>query len=258
MGEIIITKRNGVNTKSKFELSQNVIISPDMIHHDDNKAFGERIRQLREELKLTQPELAKRCGWDSQSRISHYEKGTREPTLRDVKKIAKALSTDPIILLFGYFPFQNTPQGEYNSSEIGTAFPKQFVPLISWTQAAKWYNAPHNIIVNQHTEFVPSFSPEASPNCYALKVEGDSMTALSGYTQTFRAGEIIIIDPEKKPENNSFVIAYIDKDKEITFKQYVIDGGKKYLKPLNPQYPIRELMGDMKICGTVIATFMKF
>lgn len=62
--------------------------------------ISKNIKNARLAAKLTQPELADRCGW-GQSRLSNYERGQREPGLDDIKTIAKALNTDYMRLLTG-------------------------------------------------------------------------------------------------------------------------------------------------------------
>ncbi|MEN2769800.1 S24 family peptidase [Escherichia coli] len=39
---------------------------------------------------------------------------------------------------------------------------------------------------------------------------------------------------------------------EATFKKYISDMGKAFLKPLNPQYPIIEMDNDCEIVGVVV------
>jgi len=47
---------------------------------------------------------------------------------------------------------------------------------------------------------------------------------------------------------------------ESTFKMLLIDSGKRYIKALNPSWPtqIEEIVGDITICGVVIAKMEKF
>ena len=59
-----------------------------------SKAFGQRLKTARTQAGLSQPELAKQCGWDSQSRVSNYERGERTPSLDDIDKLSRALGTD--------------------------------------------------------------------------------------------------------------------------------------------------------------------
>nr|WP_294864371.1 S24 family peptidase [uncultured Pseudogulbenkiania sp.] len=62
--------------------------------------LGKRLKELRVEKGISQPDLAKLCGWDSQSRISQYETDKREPSLSDMEKLAAALGTTVKTLLF--------------------------------------------------------------------------------------------------------------------------------------------------------------
>jgi SOS-response transcriptional repressor LexA len=81
---------------------------------------------------------------------------------------------------------------------------------------------------------------------------GDAMVATQGHSKSFQEGNIIIVNPEKTAEHGAYVIALLPKAKEVTFKQYVIDGGIRYLRPLNPQYPMIQIDGNTRICGIVV------
>ncbi|MGJ8524133.1 hypothetical protein R84981_002851 [Carnimonas sp. R-84981] len=54
-------------------------------------SIGGRIKKARLDAGMTQPELAKACGWASQGRVSNYERDLREPKSSDVEVLAKAL-----------------------------------------------------------------------------------------------------------------------------------------------------------------------
>lgn len=62
-------------------------------------AIKDNIKRYRLAAKISQPQLAKLCGWDSQSRISNYETGTRDPSTNDLKKIANALKISVMNLI---------------------------------------------------------------------------------------------------------------------------------------------------------------
>lgn len=55
---------------------------------------GQRIKEKREELHLTQDELAKRMGFKHKSSVSKVEK-SNEITISNAKKFSKALNTTP-------------------------------------------------------------------------------------------------------------------------------------------------------------------
>lgn len=61
-------------------------------------AFGEAIRQMRGELGLSQEALAEACDLD-RTYISGIERGSRNPSLTNILKIAIALNARPADLL---------------------------------------------------------------------------------------------------------------------------------------------------------------
>lgn len=61
--------------------------------------IGERIRKRREELGMSQDELAKKCGYASRVSISKIESDSRGLPTDKIKLIAKALRVDPAYLM---------------------------------------------------------------------------------------------------------------------------------------------------------------
>ena len=61
--------------------------------------IGERIKQRRKELGLTQTELAKRMGLTSKTTICKAETSDFNPTMDRVREFAKALETTPSYLM---------------------------------------------------------------------------------------------------------------------------------------------------------------
>ncbi|MFH7097089.1 LexA family protein, partial [Klebsiella pneumoniae] len=89
-----------------------------------------------------------------------------------------------------------------------------------------------------------------------LRVQGDSMTSPTGLS--IPEGMDILVDTGREPKNGSLVIAKLDDANEATFKKLVIDGGQKYLKPLNPQYPLMQVNGNCRIVGVVVEAKYRF
>ncbi|BAU47105.1 repressor [Sulfurifustis variabilis] len=83
---------------------------------------------------------------------------------------------------------------------------------------------------------------EAEP--FALRVIGDSMAP------EFLDGHIVIIDPAMPVESGAYVI--VDYAGETTFRQYVIEDGRRYLRALNASYPSVELEGEFRVRGVVV------
>lgn len=63
-----------------------------------SESFGERLRRIREEKRLSQAELGERTGFQP-SAISHFESGRRSPSFDNLKKLADALAVTIDFLL---------------------------------------------------------------------------------------------------------------------------------------------------------------
>lgn len=126
------------------------------------------------------------------------------------------------------------------------------VPLISWVQAGAWSEMINNFQPCDADVHYPC--PEKhSSSTFALTVVGESMYP------DFIPGEIIYVDPEVQAGSGSCVVIRQNGDTEATFKQLMLDGSKKYLKALNPNWPtpIIEMLPDATICGVVIGSYRK-
>lgn len=63
------------------------------------KDIGNRVRLLREELRMSQDELATRLGYKSRSSINKIELGQRNLTQSKIKALADALDTTPAYIM---------------------------------------------------------------------------------------------------------------------------------------------------------------
>lgn len=64
--------------------------------------IGQRIKQARAAMGLSQAELARRCGWgEGQTRVSGYENGHREPSFDVLHTLGRVLKCNPAWLAFG-------------------------------------------------------------------------------------------------------------------------------------------------------------
>lgn len=127
--------------------------------------------------------------------------------------------------------------------------PRGRYPLISWVSAGVFSEAvePYN---RDEIETWHETTVASSVNSFWLEVKGDSMTAPVGLS--IPEGMIILVDPEVPPTNGKLVVARIEGQNEATFKRLVVDAGRAFLKPLNPQYPMLEIADDCKIVGVVV------
>lgn len=132
--------------------------------------------------------------------------------------------------------------------------PKNKVPLIIWETASKWCDNNNERDENDIIEWLPN-PGRGGKYTYAIRVHGDSMTSRIPGSKTYPEGCIIYIDPEKRYENLSRVIAKFKDTGEVTFKCYKYDCGRHWLMPLNPDYPPIEITDNVIICGVVVGKY---
>jgi SOS-response transcriptional repressor LexA len=129
------------------------------------------------------------------------------------------------------------------------------IPVISWVQAGVFCSSPDLFHVGDADDWIPALR-KFGPHAYALRVQGDSMVSPYQNQKSYPEGCFIFVDPDKSITNGCRVVARIHDEETATFKVYAEDAGKRYLKPLNPQYPTIEMTSDMHICGVVVGSWM--
>lgn len=119
-------------------------------------------------------------------------------------------------------------------------------PLISWVAAGCWQESCDNFQPGNADEWLQS-TENAGPHGYWLEVKGPSMLP------TFAPGMRILVKPENFDiTSGKFYIAKLLDTGETTFKQYLRDGGKGYLQPLNSAFPVIPISEGVQIIGMVI------
>ena len=205
--------------------------------------IGQRIKQVRKELGITQVQLAK-AAKVNQSTIADLERGRTNNTT-SAAQIAQALGVNAMWLDEG--------KGEKLSRTAIQNFEqapdvRDYVPLISMVQAGSFCEAIDSLHVGDSFEQIPTSYPKKR-HTFALEVSGESMMP------RFPPGMRLIVEPEMEYQSGDFVIAKNGGD--ATFKQIVKDGGVWYLKPLNTQFPTLPL-ADSHVIGVVREAVIKF
>ncbi|MCP1518722.1 phage repressor protein C with HTH and peptisase S24 domain [Pseudomonas migulae] len=171
--------------------------------------LGTRIKKLRKANGMSQQELAFACGWESQSRIGNYERGTRQPNLQDLKKLSDALNVPFAELVAGAAnqitqnliskgvslytrdrpPLHEVANDQDVSSKAGRAKEGR-VPVVGNAQLG-------NEGYFEALDFPPGHGDgylnihSDDPDAYGLKVTGDSMLP------RIKNGEFVLIEPNK-------------------------------------------------------------
>jgi SOS-response transcriptional repressor LexA len=206
--------------------------------------IGKNIKNLRNQRGLSQKDLAKLCGWDSNSRIANYEgagKTKREPTLSDIKRLAKVLNVSAASLAFDDFP----APGDFPAPAV------KGLPLLKTQQIKNW-PANKESVAKENVTFLHN-QLSFGLNCFIYEIEDDSMFHFMLH-EGFRKGKKVIVDPDKEYEVDNFVIAKTKNDR-ILFRKITDEEYGLSLSPLNnlgdfPKIPLN----DVTILGVVVAS----
>lgn len=107
--------------------------------------------------------------------------------------------------------------------------------------------------VGEADEWVQTYDCTPTNNAFALRVEGDSMTNPNPEDISFPNGSLIIVDPNQQASAGHYVVAKDVQTQRATFKKLMHDGGRWFLKPLNPAYPTIEIDDpSIRVIGRVI------
>lgn len=198
-------------------------------------------------------EIAAACGV-SASAVTQWVSGeSKSMKPENIYALAKATGFHAKWLAIGEGPEKDLGS-ESNVQPVPQPTLMYRYPLISWVAAGAWAEAVE--------PFPPGFSDryevsdyEAKGPAFWLEVKGDSMTSPVG--PSVAEGTLILVDTEADAFHGKLVIAKLGDSNEATFKKLVEDGGRKYLKPLNPAYPTEICTADCRIVGVVVRALQK-
>lgn len=215
--------------------------------------LGDRFKQRREMLGLTQEDVAKEVSRlltnDKFNRVtvSNIELGNQQ-SMKDrvLLAVVQVLKCNAEWLVNGKGNVETNSETNFKLVPMSG----RMCPLISWVQAGSFTAMEHPLDDDEYT-FYPS-PVKSGPNTYILSVRGDSMSP------KFEEGDLIYVDPDQiDPASGKYIIAMISEYQEATFKQLQILDGQKLLKAINPDYPPElryvKINGNCQIIGTVVA-----
>ncbi|AWK84057.1 helix-turn-helix domain-containing protein [Photobacterium damselae] len=215
-----------------------------------NQTFGQRLKNRREELKITQEKLAFLTGITRVGITKIELDQTKNARADTLIALSKALNCNPEWLLTGKQSkelLQKIQRETHSNIEFGPQI-HRYVPEINWVQAGEWTETIDDI---KDGPMHPC-PAKCSNRTFALRIKGDSMEP------RFEEGDLIFVDPDQlDPPTGKYIVAQLEGSSEATFKQLQITDGQKMLKALNPNYPsdMRYLKIDSncKIIGTVVS-----
>lgn len=207
--------------------------------------IGERIRERREELGLSQEELAIKLGYKSRSTINKIESGINDITQSKVAEFAKALNTTPAYLM-GWEEdkkedFDISSLAKYGVMPIKT----QKIPLLGSISCGEAKYAEE-----QFEGYIESSSEIKADFC--IRADGDSMIGAR-----ILDGDVVFIRKQDMVDNGEIAAVIIDNNTTLKRVYYYPEKSKLILSPENPKYEpfvyIGEELNQIRILGKAVA-----
>lgn len=166
----------------------------------EENTIGQNIKRRREELGMTQEELAIKLGYKSKSTINKVEMGINDITQKKLKKYAEALNTTDSYIIFS----------EYNSTDLepikDSIIPMEkgvSIPVLGEVAAGIPIFADDNNIIG-YEEIDKNMASQGE--FFGLRIKGDSMAP------RILDGDIVIVRHQNYAENNDIVIVLVNGD----------------------------------------------
>ncbi|MCA7012494.1 helix-turn-helix domain-containing protein [Dickeya dadantii] len=222
---------------------------------EDAKRLKALYESKKKQLGITQQHIADELDI-TQGAVGHYLNGRNALNVPIASVFARLLQVSISDFSPTLAQEANSYSGvaESNVSYAAEYKPGKRYPLISNIQAGAWAEAIEPYTVDQIAEWYES-DAHIQGEAFWLKVSGDSMTAPAGLS--IPEGTLVLFDTGRDAINGSLVIAKLSDSNEATFKKLAVDGGQRYLKGLNPNWPIIPINGNCKIIGVAVETKMK-
>lgn len=181
---------------------------------DIKKRIGQRILQSRKKLGLSIKALSDKTGVLAAARIGNWENGIRSPGPTEAMILAKALNVAASYLLC----LSDDERGEIALQE--SQLPRS-VPMILLSNAHQYIQSfKKNDDISALPEVIGKISLEnrskeiASKKAFAITVVDNSMHP------KFSVNDIVLVDPEKKPQPGDFVLAHIAASGNNIIRKY--------------------------------------
>lgn len=204
------------------------------------------------DMDVSNAKLARMIGV-SRPTIGNWIDGKSAPTGENLTNLANALKVDPNWLMSG-----KESQAQFdNNVDVSQKIPfdGRPIPVISWVAAGSFEPIETVLRDAEVDEYLPPIK-ECGRNGYGLIVTSISMSP------KFEPEDRIYVNPDFQVidlKTGDLVIVSCAGDNEATFKQLIIEGTTKYLKPLNPKWDeqIIKLTEDCRLVGKVVGLYRK-
>lgn len=209
--------------------------------------LGNKIKTLRNELNISQEELAKKINV-SPSTIAMYETNRRQPNYDVLLKLSNIFECSMDYLL------GNSDKRNSNKTMVSSPFIN--IPVIGKIAAGK------PILAQENIEGILPVDPKLfgitnAEEYFYLRVSGNSMN------QKIKNGDFALIHKQNYAENGDIIVAIVNGDDEATIKKYrKINDSLIALEPQSDDSSYETIYIDkntrFQIIGKAIGQFGKF
>lgn len=204
---------------------------------------GKKIKQRREELNMTQDELARRTGYKSRSSINKIERGGNDLPQTKIVAFAHALDTTPSYLL-GWEENDSTENFSERYPNISPIKTKKF-PLLGEIACGKPIYAEE-----EHESYISANEDIQADFC--LRAKGDSMINADIYD-----GDIVFIRKQDIVDDGEIAAVIIEDEATLKRVYYDRENNRLQLVAENPKYApliyVNEELNYIHILGKAVA-----
>lgn len=203
------------------------------------------VRDRMEELGLTQEQLAERVGV-SQGSVGHWVNKRRQPKIESMNRTFVELGMPHynVSLQLRILGQVGEERGSYEVDDTDDDLDlMQYIvcfryPVLGWGELEAAETG-----VFEQTDYM------AKGKAFWLTVENDAMSAVSG--RSVPQGMRMLVDPGVEVEPGRLVIAR-QPGKPAIFRELAEEGGQRYLKALNSNYPALLCEDGCEFLGVVV------
>ncbi len=195
----------------------------------------------------TQSALARNSGV-TQSTIGRILRGEVDPQSENLVRLAQAFG-------ISYSALAAIAEGnqvwEGRAENLQSITASRRVPLLTLAQAGTFAESVYPDRLGSGTDWIAFPKKRQGVRTVALRVSGESMEPY------YYNGDIIYIDPDVAPIHGKDVIVRLGEHNEVTFKRLIVEGERRYLRPLNNLWPDKliSLPADARIVGVVVGRY---
>lgn len=201
------------------------------------------LSMLMKECDIDDTQLSKETGVPAStiSRLKINE--NTNPTTSTLRPIANFFSIS-VSQLLGDEPL---PPNRIEGTHLPSYYTNSRMPVLTWNMAFSWAVKKQGF--PKKPDHWISTEKSVSEKAFALIIPNDSFGLI------FRENSIIIIEPDKEPNDGDFIALQDKQEKSIILKKLIIEDDDYYLASVRPEIKkIIPLNSDYKLLGVIIET----